>query len=230
MCVFLRGTYVRAQRWLDFSFVTPADSLKRGVVCRQSQKVEFLNKICKSLWPTIKGSLSKTLKEGVGPMINRKFKPAWIQEIYFKELDFGNNPLQFYGVKGSGDVTPSGSPVAWMDMEFSLNCKESHVVLAVDIVQASPLPPLQLCIVLNNLVVKGNLRVGFGTPIDHWPGFGAVHISFASKPVIDFTLQPLGSYLPQIPPVTLSPTPTPTPTPTLTLTLVKSKNKTLNSW
>jgi len=137
-------------------------------------------------------------------MINSKFKPGWIKKIWFKECDFGTTPLEFFGVKGSGDE----KNVAWMDMEFSLNCKHSHIVLAVDIVQAhcpltnSALPPLQLCIVLNDLCVKGNLRVGFGTPIDCWPGFGAVHISFASKPVIDFTLQPLGSFLPQIRPVT----------------------------
>ena len=48
----------------------------------QSQKVNWLNQVCESLWPSIRGSLQRTLKTSIGPMINRKYKPNWIQEVH----------------------------------------------------------------------------------------------------------------------------------------------------
>jgi len=160
----------------------------------------WFSEVVKALWPAIKKCITKTLKENIEPLIADKllkFNTAkfGLMSVKFTKIEFGNNAPIFVGMRSS--ATPSET--MW-DAEFILPMHDAEIKLEID--WLNRVGGIKTEAILSQIHFHGTIRLGFSQFVNRWPGFGTISVCFTERPFIDFDLEPLGQWGPDLPVVT----------------------------
>ncbi|GBG61637.1 hypothetical protein CBR_g22435 [Chara braunii] len=143
-------------------------------------RVDWLNKFLKELWPFLDKAVCKTVKEIAIPIIEEK-KPPQIQSITFAELTLGDLPPMLSGVKVYDTVDKE------MIIEpFIKWAGNPNIVIAVKGYGVTA------TVQLTEVTVCMQVRATFKPLVDVFPCFSKIYVSLMQKPEIDFSLKLLG--------------------------------------
>ncbi|XP_031566724.1 extended synaptotagmin-2-A-like isoform X2 [Actinia tenebrosa] len=150
------------------------DELPAWVFFPDVERAEWLNKMIVQLWPYINDMVIKILKEKVEPEIQKNV-PGFLSSIYFDELKLGDQPPRIGGIK-----------------TYTQNVKRSEIVMDVDLIYAGNsdirLSVKGMSVGIEDLQLRGTLRVILSPLIPTSPLVGGVSVFFLNRPDIDFDL------------------------------------------
>eukprot|EP00245_Coleochaete_scutata_P011543 TRINITY_DN4303_c0_g1_i1.p1 TRINITY_DN4303_c0_g1~~TRINITY_DN4303_c0_g1_i1.p1 ORF type:complete len:576 (-),score=137.84 TRINITY_DN4303_c0_g1_i1:55-1782(-) len=152
------------------------------------ERVNWLNKELKEIWPYVNKAASAVIKAAVEPILER-YRPAMFQSLKFTKLTLGTIAPQLGGVK----VVESNEGEVILEIELKWG-GNPNVILAVQTYLGGSLP-----VQVKDVQLFGVFRVIFKPLIDEFPCFGALTVSLVTKPKIDFRLKVVGGEISSIP-------------------------------
>lgn len=148
---------------------------------RETEKMEWLNRILEKCWPFYDEAICKIVKEQAEPMMDMYKPPGLIKKIYFSKLTFGDDPFRVEGIRV--DKTDASEICIEVDYRWA---GDANIFLAIELPaggQATRLVPK-----VSNLAVSGTLRVILKPLLPEIPGFGAAIVSLRQPPLVRFNL------------------------------------------
>eukprot|EP00210_Caulerpa_lentillifera_P007137 g6827.t1 len=142
-----------------------------------SEKVDYITRVLKLMWPYYEPNICKWIVDFLNPTLE-EVKPPIIRRICLSGLTFGSIPFDITEVavvKESNEEFVIDAGVRWHG--------NANVSLAIDLRGGSVLTPR-----FQKFNFYGTIRISFTPLIPHFPGFGAMTLSFQSTPTIDFEL------------------------------------------
>ncbi|KAL4424271.1 hypothetical protein ABPG75_001572 [Micractinium tetrahymenae] len=149
---------------------------------RETEKMEWLNRILEKVWPYYDEAICKLVKEQVEPLMMQYKPPGLIKKIYFQKLTFGDDPFRVEGIRVDKD-TSDGEICIEVDYRWA---GDANIFLAIELPaggQATRMVPK-----VSNLAVSGTLRVILKPLLPEVPGFGAAVVSLRKPPIVRFNL------------------------------------------
>ena len=138
------------------------------------ERAEWVNKVIHQMWPFVGKILDKLLRENVGPVLRRKV-PSTLNGIHFDTIRLGDLPPRIGGIKVHTD-----------------NLKRSEIMMDVDIIYAGDskitLATKGLKLGVEDLEIRGTLRVLLYPLIPDFPLIGGLTMYFINRPLIQFDL------------------------------------------
>lgn len=154
--------------------VTLCPDLPSWVNFPDVERAEWINKILHQMWPFVGKILDKILRENVGPVLRSKV-PSTLSGIHFDTIRLGDLPPRIGGIKVHTD-----------------NLKRSEIMMDVDIIYAGDskitLATKGLKLGLEDLEIRGSLRVLLYPLIPDLPLIGGLTMYFINRPQIAFEL------------------------------------------
>ena len=154
--------------------VTLCPDLPSWVNFPDVERAEWINKILHQIWPFVGKILDKILRENVGPVLRSKV-PSTLSGIHFDTIRLGDLPPRIGGIKVHTD-----------------NLKRSEIMMDVDIIYAGDskitLATKGLKLGLEDLEIRGTLRVLLYPLIPNLPLIGGLTMYFINRPQIHFEL------------------------------------------
>ncbi|XP_074624645.1 extended synaptotagmin-2-like isoform X1 [Acropora palmata] len=145
------------------------------------ERAEWLNKMLVQLWPYINDMVIKILKETVEPEIQKNV-PSFLSSIHFREISLGQVPPRIGGIK-----------------TYSHNVDRNEIILDIDLIYAGDsdfeLSVKGVTVGIEDLQVRGSMRVILRPLIPAAPLVGGVSVFFLNRPDIDFDLTNLANIL-----------------------------------
>lgn len=148
---------------------------------RDTEKMEWLNRILEKTWPYYDEAICKTIKEQVEPLMMKFKPPGLIKKIYFQKLTFGDDPFRVEGIR----VDKENKEEVCIEVDYRW-AGDANIFLAIELPaggQATRLVPK-----VSNLAVSGTLRVILKPLVPEIPGFGAAVVSLRKPPIVRFSL------------------------------------------
>lgn len=143
------------------------------------ERVEWINRIIRQLWPSIQGHFKDILSEQVGPSI--RSSSGLLGNFKFTDMDLGNIPPQIVGIKVYDEhQTRSDEIILDMQLVYASQC---NIGVSVNYLSAG------LC----DLDFRALMRVELQPLLSKSPFVGAVAVSFVHDPKIDFNLTNLAN-------------------------------------
>eukprot|EP00941_MAST-03F_sp_MAST-3F-sp1_P000566 g566.t1 len=140
---------------------------------------KWLSDLIEALWPALRPALNTMLVD----TLNQSLQGDWghpLKSIAFTEFDLGSEPLSARGITS----TKIPGSCVW-DINVFLCCsKDSQLVLKLGLDAVGDVP-----ITINNIFLKGELRIEFLEIAGELPCFNFIGFSFTETPVIDFSLE-----------------------------------------
>jgi len=161
----------------------------------RSEPAEFFNRLLDGAWPYLSKALGDKITDSLGPVLEAN-RPGFIKSLEIKRFNFGVHPIKVGAV----------SSQLWSDREIALEMDVSWVsdadiqvgVVAVTSRTSAAAAELAamsgsqiadgqgLLIKVQDITVKGTMRIIFTPLIPTMPMFGGMIISFLEEPVIRF--------------------------------------------
>ncbi|CAH3120834.1 unnamed protein product [Porites lobata] len=145
------------------------------------ERAEWLNKMLVQLWPYINDMVIKILKETVEPEIQKNM-PSFLSSIHFEEISLGEVPPRIGGIK-----------------TYTHNVDRNEIIMDVDLIYAGDsdfeLSVKGISVGIEDLQIRGSLRVILRPLIPAAPLVGGVSVFFLNRPDIDFDLTNLANIL-----------------------------------
>lgn len=145
------------------------------------ERAEWLNKMLVQLWPYINDMVIKILKEQVEPEIQKNV-PGFLSSIHFKEISLGEVPPRIGGIK-----------------TYTHNVDRNEIIMDIDLIYAGDsdfeLSVKGISVGIEDLQLRGSLRVILRPLIPAAPLVGGVSVFFLNRPDIDFDLTNLANIL-----------------------------------
>lgn len=145
------------------------------------ERAEWLNKMLVQLWPYINDMVIKILKEQVEPEIQKNV-PGFLSSIHFKEISLGEVPPRIGGIK-----------------TYTHNVDRDEIIMDIDLIYAGDsdfeLSVKGISVGIEDLQLRGSLRVILRPLIPAAPLVGGVSVFFLNRPDIDFDLTNLANIL-----------------------------------
>lgn len=149
---------------------------------RETEKVEWLNKVLEKVWPYYDRAVCAAVKEVVEPLLNAYKPPGLVKSIYFAKLSMGDRPFRVEGIRVDKDITDDQLEIE-VDYRWS---SDASIFLAIELPaggQATRMVPK-----VSDLAVSGTLRVVLRPLLPEIPGFGAATVALMRPPVVRFHL------------------------------------------
>ncbi|XP_020611586.1 extended synaptotagmin-2-like isoform X2 [Orbicella faveolata] len=145
------------------------------------ERAEWLNKMLVQLWPYINDMVVKILKEQVEPEIQKNV-PGFLSSIHFEEISLGEVPPRIGGIK-----------------TYTHNVDRNEIIMDIDLIYAGDadfkLAVKGIAVGIEDLQIRGSLRVILRPLIPAAPLVGGVSVFFLNRPDIDFDLTNLANIL-----------------------------------
>ncbi|XP_022798520.1 extended synaptotagmin-2-B-like isoform X2 [Stylophora pistillata] len=145
------------------------------------ERAEWLNKMLVQLWPYINDMVIKILKEQVEPEIQKNV-PGFLSSIHFKEISLGEVPPRIGGIK-----------------TYTHNVDRNEIIMDIDLIYAGDsdfeLSVKGISVGIEDLQLRGSLRVILRPLIPAAPLVGGVSVFFLNRPDIDFDFTNLANIL-----------------------------------
>ncbi|XP_078376188.1 extended synaptotagmin-2-like isoform X2 [Oculina patagonica] len=145
------------------------------------ERAEWLNKMLVQLWPYINDMVVKILKEQVEPEIQKNV-PGFLSSIHFEEISLGQVPPRIGGIK-----------------TYTHNVDRNEIIMDVDLIYAGDsdfeLSVKGVTVGIEDLQIRGSLRVILRPLIPAAPLVGGVSVFFLNRPDIDFDLTNMANIL-----------------------------------
>ena len=139
-------------------------------------RVEWLNIIVEKMWPYLHVAIEDAIVEKVTPLFEKR--PDVIKEVGFASCDFGTIPFLLTGL----EIHDSEAEDVLCDLDFRWAGNPDFAIWV-------KVKGMTLTVRITNFQLFGTFRVGLKPLMRQLPGFGAISVSFAKKPLIDFTLE-----------------------------------------
>jgi len=144
------------------------------------ERVDWLNKTLRNLFPHYNKAICKIVVDSVTPILEG-LMPSFVDEVKFDEFDFGEIPFTLGGIRLYNTDLDEVSFDAQMNWGG-----EARVVLGIYA------KGLHFQVEVSDIQVKGLCRVTLGPLVDIIPCLGGVSISFIEDPVTDLCVRVLG--------------------------------------
>jgi len=151
------------------------------------ERVGWLNRFVRELWPYLDQAVAKTVKETVAPMI-KQYKPPQVESIEFEALTLGTLPALIDGVKIY--ETTDDEVILQLNVKWAGN---------PNIIVAARAFGLKATVQATEVQVWAQVRVTLKPLVPVFPCFSNITISLMTKPHIDFGLKLLGGDVMAIP-------------------------------
>ncbi|PSC74351.1 synaptotagmin-5-like [Micractinium conductrix] len=148
---------------------------------RETEKMEWLNRILEKVWPYYDEAICATIKEQVEPLMMQYKPPGLIKRIYFQKLTFGDDPFRVEGIR----VDRENPEEICIEVDYRW-AGDANIFLAIELAaggKATRMVPK-----VSDLAVSGTLRVILKPLVPEIPGFGAAVVSLRKPPLIRFNL------------------------------------------
>ncbi|KAH8960904.1 hypothetical protein BDL97_05G022100 [Sphagnum fallax] len=145
------------------------------------EKMNWLNKLLKKMWPVLDQAAGNLIKEQVQPILDQ-YPLGIIEKIILKTVQFGNAAPEILGIK----VSPNGEDESVLEMEVLWETDQEGVVIVVQCPG-------------EELAHAWNSRLLFKPLIASIPGFGAIVVSLNEPPELGFDLKFLGGDVAALP-------------------------------
>lgn len=165
-------------------------SLPKWVKYPDVDRVPWLNKAVRQMWPHLDKAISTSVIDALEPvlnsLVNRTKKTTTLK---FSRFTLGIEPPVLASVK----VFTESEGEVGLDIEFKWGAKEPGVVLDVSVMG------VVLPVALEHIEAYGTFRIIFGPLVPWWPSFSALNLAFVDKPSIDFNLTLVGGDITAVP-------------------------------
>ncbi|GAQ86938.1 Calcium-dependent lipid-binding protein [Klebsormidium nitens] len=153
------------------------------------ERVVWLNKELKELWPYVSKAASAVIKASVEPIL-AQYRPPLISSLLFTKLTLGTTAPQIAGVRIK---SKKGEEVV-LELDFKWGGNPS-VILGIKTFTGVSLP-----VQVKDLQVFALVRISFSKFTgEAFPCFGAMLVSLSQRPTINYTLKAVGGNLGAIP-------------------------------
>ncbi|CAK9226235.1 unnamed protein product [Sphagnum troendelagicum] len=152
------------------------------------EKMNWLNKLLKKMWPVLDQAAGNLIKEQVQPILDQ-YPLGIIEKIILKTVQFGNAAPEILGIK----VSPNGEDECVLEMEVLWETDQEGVVIVVQC------PGPNFKVQVKNWHMHGTVRLLFKPLIASIPGFGAIVVSLNEPPELGFDLKFLGGDVAALP-------------------------------
>ena len=142
------------------------------------EKCRFLNNAVRMLWPHLNVAVEKSLREALPPLL-QEVKPLFLSKLELGAVNLGSVPLKVLSVKVLEEAIDE---VIW-DLQLSLSGGDATIAFSAGNKVVS------LSAVLENIQIKGTLRIIFGRLLGEWPLFNSLRIAFIEPPSLKYKLK-----------------------------------------
>ena len=158
------------------SFVEKIKDLPSWVYFSDTEKAEWLNEITSHMWPYVSEMVEKIMKETVEPAMQKNM-PSALSTLYFDKITLGNEAPRIGDVKAyqSGDGKKKEEFIFDLDLSYT---GDAQVKLNVKNVKLG----------INNIELKGVLRVILKPLVAEYNPVGGVTVFFLNRPKLKFDL------------------------------------------
>ena len=158
------------------SFMEKIQNLPSWVYFSETEKADWLNQIMAQMWPYVGEMVEKIMKETVEPEMQKNM-PSALSTLYFEKITLGADPPRVGEVKAyqSGDMKKKDEFIFDLDISY---CGDAQVKLSVKNVKLG----------INNIELKGVLRVIFKPLVSDYNPVGGVTVFFLNRPKLKFDL------------------------------------------
>ncbi|CAM6044581.1 unnamed protein product [Sphagnum compactum] len=164
------------------------ESFPRWIEFCEFEKMEWLNKLLRKMWPVLDEAAGKLIKEQVQPILDQ-YPMGVIERIILKKVQFGKRAPEILGIK----VSPGGEDECILEMDVLWETEKEGVVIGVEC------PGPNFKVQVKNWHVHGTARVVFKPLTGSIPGFGAILVSLNEPPELGFDLKFLGGDIAALP-------------------------------
>eukprot|EP00270_Netrium_digitus_P018027 TRINITY_DN6782_c0_g1_i1.p1 TRINITY_DN6782_c0_g1~~TRINITY_DN6782_c0_g1_i1.p1 ORF type:complete len:573 (+),score=172.20 TRINITY_DN6782_c0_g1_i1:120-1838(+) len=172
----------------DLKKLIPKELYPSWVQFPEFERVNWLNKELKELWPYLNKAASAEIKFHLENILEQ-YRPPMIQSLKFQKLTLGNIAPQFGGVR----VAEANSEEIVLEIDFKWGGNPS-IILSVQTFVGVSLP-----VQVKDVSLFGVFRVAFSPLVDQIPCFGAITVALREKPVMDFALNIIRGEVTKIP-------------------------------
>lgn len=146
------------------------------VLFPSSNRVQWLNTMIASLWPSIVGATDASIRAILEPLLEAN-RPSFVYGFRIKSASIGAKPMTLEGIQhhvyGSRETT--------LDISVSWSA-EMDIRLLVRV----PGPDVE--VVVSDFDMKMTIRVVLGPHIPQWPCFANAAVSIVNTPELDFNI------------------------------------------
>ncbi|KAK7196352.1 C2 domain containing protein [Novymonas esmeraldas] len=150
--------------------------LPEWVTFPSANRVQWLNGVIVSLWPSIVGATETSLRAVMEPLLE-KHKPSFLYGFRIKSASIGSVPVVINGMQHH----------AYGTTETTLDINVSWTA-AMDIRLLVRVPGPDVEVIVSDFEMKMTLRVVLGPHIPQWPCFGNMAVSIVNTPDLDFNI------------------------------------------
>ncbi|GIY33348.1 extended synaptotagmin-2 [Caerostris darwini] len=147
----------------------------------ETERVEWVNKILKQLWPYVGTYVKEMLKETMEPSI-REGLPSYLQSFRFEKIILGDMPPRIGGVKVYQENVSRNEIIMDLEIRYSGDC---NIQVGVKKFKAG----------VKDLQIYGTMRVVMKPLVKIIPLIGGVTVFFLNRPRIDFNLTNVANVL-----------------------------------
>ncbi|GFY38845.1 extended synaptotagmin-2 [Trichonephila inaurata madagascariensis] len=147
----------------------------------ETERVEWVNKILKQLWPYVGVYVKEMLKETMEPSI-RESLPSYLQSFRFEKIILGDMPPRIGGVKVYQENVSRNEIIMDLEIRYSGDC---NIQVGVKKFKAG----------IKDLQIYGTIRVVMKPLVKIIPLVGGVTVFFLNRPRIDFNLTNVANVL-----------------------------------
>ena len=150
--------------------------LPEWVMFPSANRVQWLNSVIVSLWPSIVAATDTSLRQVLEPLLEKN-KPSYVKGFRIHSASIGPNPVTLNGVQHHA----YGSTETTLDINVSWTA-DMDVRLLIRV----PGPDMEVSV--TDFEMKLTLRVVLGPHIPQWPCFANIGLSIVNTPDIDFNI------------------------------------------
>lgn len=150
--------------------------LPEWVMFPSANRVQWLNSVIKSLWPSIVAATDTSLRQVLEPLLEKN-RPSFVKGFRIHSASIGPNPMTVNGMQHHA----YGSTETTLDINLSWTA-DMDVRLLIRV----PGPDMEVSI--SDFEMKLTLRVVLGPHIPQWPCFANIGLSIVNTPELDFNI------------------------------------------
>ncbi|XP_049846632.1 extended synaptotagmin-2-B isoform X1 [Schistocerca gregaria] len=151
------------------------DELPSWVFFPDVERVEWVNKILRQVWPNVNHYAKDILKNTIEPSIRESLVAYHLNGFHFEKMVLGSIPLRIGGVKVYDQNVPRDQIILDMDVSYAGDC---DISFSIGGIKGG----------IKDLQIQGNVRTVMRPLISTVPLIGGLQVFFLRHPTIDFNL------------------------------------------
>ncbi|XP_046986798.1 extended synaptotagmin-2-B isoform X3 [Schistocerca americana] len=151
------------------------DELPSWVFFPDVERVEWVNKILRHVWPNVNHYAKDILKNTIEPSIRESLVAYRLSGFHFEKMVLGSIPMRIGGVKVYDQNVPRDQIIMDMDVSYAGDC---DISFSIGGIKGG----------IKDLQIQGNVRTVMRPLITTVPLIGGLQVFFLRHPTIDFNL------------------------------------------